>query len=623
MAQNTILRDFILGYCQQVGGLIEPPAYGIDEVLLPDEVAARWGLDAFLRLTFDPALQLPSFAIDKAGVTTLHYGHPLVETIVLELRKRSADTRFFINPSRLEKPGLREIVEKLIFANARPGAGQSQRIRMYHYVCFNFKASLVSDEKREYLVPLWMHLQGGYRIAQTEIKSKVILDSHNDSPQLETAIPFWHSLSPGENPLSPEIITALLERSRHFILDEIASILTVAQKRSQHFLELDRARLNAYYTDLQRDLDKRLTRADEDRRPALESKLAALNTERQSKLADAEQKYDLRLDLELINLAIIAQPKIELDVEISKRGVAVKRTVAWDPVRHILEPLVCDVCGHPGDGLTLCESGHLAHSDCLAPQCVDCKRTFCRLCTEKILTCVVCSSPVCVHSLLHCKICGRDTCQKHATLCHAVDGQPRKVDTALAASTESTTKTQSSNQSPNQSPNSENSRPRVDQGSNSKSKTRASVPSIKKSSVSTTQTKPDTSVTAQRIQVDIEHNIPVVRAFALKKEHEIAIRVWELTKEGITANCHCEKGRNCPSDRMIHRPANELRIEGQLLRLIREFALEYHVPETKIMFQRIISNEIFESQQLTLPSVWKDSEKLAAAQAGFDKYAER
>ncbi len=188
----------------------------------------------------------------------------------------------------------------------------------------NFKASLVSDEKREHLVPLWMYLQGGYRLAQTEIKSKVILDSQNDSPQLETAIPFWRNLSPGENPLSPEVITALLDRSRHFILDEIASILTTAQKRSQHFLELDRARLNAYYTDLQHDLDKRLARADEDRRPALESKLTALNTERQSKLADAEQKYDLRLDLELINLAIIAQPKIELDVEINKRGVAVK-----------------------------------------------------------------------------------------------------------------------------------------------------------------------------------------------------------------------------------------------------------------------------------------------------------
>ncbi len=615
MAQNTILRDFVLGYCQQVGGLIEPPAYGIDEVLLPDEVAARWGLDAFLRLTFDPALQLPSFATDKTGVTTLHYGHPLVETIVLELRKRSADTRYFINPSRLEKPGLPEIVNKLIFSNARPTAGQTQRIRMYHYVCFNFKASLVSDEKREHLVSLWMHLQGGYRLVQNEIKSKVILESHNDSRQLETALPFWHNLSPGENPLSPEVITALLDRSRQFILDEIASILTVAQKRSQHFLELDRARLNAYYTDLQRDLDKRLARADDERRPALESKLAALINERQSKLADAEQKYNLRLDLELINLAIIAQPKIELDVEISKRGVAAKRTVAWDPVRHLLEPLVCDVCGHPGDGLTLCESGHLAHSDCLAPQCVDCKRTFCRLCTEKILTCVVCSSPVCAHSLIHCKICGRDTCQKHVSLCHAVDGQPQKLDSALAAPTASTTKNQSI-----QSPIAKNSRPRVDMGSNSKRKTGVKVPPTKKTTGTTTQTKP---VTAQRVQVDIEHTFPVVRAFALKKEHEIAVRVWELTQDGITAKCHCEKGRNCPSDRMIHRPADELRIEGQLLRLIREFALEYHVPETKITFQRIISNEIFESQQLTLPSVWKDSEKLTVAQAGFDHYAER
>jgi len=67
--------------------------------------------------------------------------------------------------------------------------------------------------------------------------------------------------------------------------------------------------LGNYYADLQRDLEKRLSKAEDERQPALQSKLAALHDERQSKLADAEQKYHLRLDLELINLAIIALPK--------------------------------------------------------------------------------------------------------------------------------------------------------------------------------------------------------------------------------------------------------------------------------------------------------------------------
>jgi len=41
MNQDTSLQDLVLGYCQQVGALVEPPAFGVHEVLLPDEVARR------------------------------------------------------------------------------------------------------------------------------------------------------------------------------------------------------------------------------------------------------------------------------------------------------------------------------------------------------------------------------------------------------------------------------------------------------------------------------------------------------------------------------------------------------------------------------------------------------
>ena len=207
MTEDTSLRDFILGYCQQMGGLVEPPAYGMFDVLLPEDVAARWGIASFQRFNFDPTLILPlppydggasssSPAAREQGeaisMTTLYYGHPLVEMIVSELRQHPADTRLFVNPLRLEKPGLRDLVEKTFtFSNARPVAGHIQRNRLYHYVCFNFKASLVSDEKREMVVSLWMHLQGGYRLPSSEIQSKISLDPENAYTQLTASSPVW------------------------------------------------------------------------------------------------------------------------------------------------------------------------------------------------------------------------------------------------------------------------------------------------------------------------------------------------------------------------------------------------------------------------------------------------
>jgi hypothetical protein len=624
MAEDTSLRDFILGYCQQVGGLVEPPAYGVYEVLLPEDVAARWGIDSFQRLNFDPAFISPlppdvrgesvssPAAWEEAearSVITLYYGHPLVEIIVFELRQRPADTRLFINPRRLEKPGLRELVEKTFtFSNARPATGHIQGDRLYHYICFNFKASLVSDEKREMVVSLWMHLQGGYRLPSSEIQSRVSLDPKNATPQLMASPPTWHKdIKPGENPFTPEILTALLDRARLAVLDEIAPVLESARKRSQHFLVLDRARLGNYYADLQHDLEKRLSKAEDERQPALKSKLVALQDERQSKLADAEHKYRLHVDLELINLAIIAQPKIEIDVEINKRGLSIIRPAAWDPVRHLLEPLVCDVCGQPGEGLTLCESGHLAHAACLAPQCTDCKRAFCKLCSEKVHTCVVCDAPVCLHSLMRCKTCGRETCQKHLDLCHAADGQPQRITMPPPAPAEQAAPLPVKTDIPT-----------AKDPKSPKTTGKARTPPVKKHARPYIVSQPK-AVTAQRIQVEIEGGKAEVRAFALSKEREIAVRIWELAGNGITTNCLCEKGWRCGANEMIHRPADAEQIEAQLRRLIRALADEYSVPEKKISFLRMAYGRFIENRGLILGPNWKNPATLAAAQASFDK----
>ncbi len=597
MPEDSSLRDFVLGYCQQVGGLVEPPAYGIDEVLLPEEVAARWGVDPFQRFRF--SLE-PNTTHPDEGVTSLYYGHPLVETIVTELRQQPANSLFFINPLRVEKPGLRELAGKLSFANARPTPGSTQRTRLYHYACFNFKTSLVSDEKRELVVPVWMHLQGGYRLPAGEILAKASLEPETAFPNLDAAPPTWRTIKAKEAVLSTETLAALLERARLAVLDEIAPILETAQKRSQHFLELDQARLNDYYDDLQRDLEKRLARAEAERRPGLEAKLEALRIERQSKLIDAEQKYRLRIDLELINLAIIAQPKIEIEVAVGKREVTSKRLLAWDPVRHIIEPLVCDVCGQPGEGLSLCESGHLAHATCLAPQCVDCKRTFCQLCGDKVHTCVVCDAPVCIHSQVLCKTCGRVTCQKHANLCHAADGQPQKIS-AVAPAVPGPLP-----------PKVEPARPEA-----ARKTGKARPPAPKKPLRAARPANQPKIPTVQRVQVDMENSTAEVTAYALHREHEIAVRSWKLTPDGIACICRCEKGWECPANNLIYRPADVNGIDAQLLRLIRDFANEYGVPEKKISFFRVVGGQGYESLHFSLPAVWKDPEKLALALKGF------
>src|SRR5574338_844980 len=139
MAESVSLEDLVLGYCQALNGLVEPPAYDAYEVLLPYEAAARWEVKSHQRLAFTPEVE---------NAMHVHFGHALVYAIVEELRPRIANARFFVNNVRPEKPGLYGVIEKAFsLPNAKmfsvPGA--TQKIQMHHYVRLNFKVSLIAD----------------------------------------------------------------------------------------------------------------------------------------------------------------------------------------------------------------------------------------------------------------------------------------------------------------------------------------------------------------------------------------------------------------------------------------------------------------------------------------------
>lgn len=600
MTEELSLQEMVLGYCQQVGGLVEPPAYGIHEILLPDEVAARWGVEPIQRLAFTPETNDP-------GVTAITYTHPLVETIIEELRQQTANGLFFINNVRLEKPSLFAAIEKaLILPNAKlfPVHGAIERQRIYHLVRFNFKASLISDEKRELILPVWMNLQGGYAVQSAEIERLALLEDETQFRHLLPAEPTWTTGAA----LSPSVINALLERARQAAQTELAPNLSGLQKRLQRFLELDRARLTEYYDDLIKDAEKRLRNAEAERHPALEAKLAAMRVERQSKLADVEQKYLLRVELELVNLAVIAQPKLDLMVEIKKRTKAVQRRVTWDPLRHIVEPLCCDVCGQAGDDLQLCEEGHLAHANCLTPQCVECKRTYCQQCADKVQTCVVCDRPVCIHSLVKCSQCQRVTCHDHLNECHAAEGAPRRlqVETTPPAVATPTAKPPT--------------REEVAAGpkpSRKKETPKAKPPAAK--------TKPSAPSTPKGDYMDVYADPAQgsITAYVMVKKRELAVRRWEMTDEGILSECHCEKGWACEKNGIVYSPAPENQLEAQMMKLITNFRIEYGVGVTKVHYYHVRQDQVFDERKLKLPSQWRDTETLEKARQGFDQLSVR
>jgi hypothetical protein len=600
MVESVSLEELVLGYCQELEGLVEPPAYGTYEVLLPDEVAVRLGTASHQRLAFAP---------EAKNAHYIHFGHALVDSIVEELRQKTANARFFVNNVRPEKPRLYEVIEKAFsLPNAKmfPVPGSSQKIQMHHYVRLNFKVSLIADEKRELMLPMWMDLQGGYSVKSTEIEQLAILEPDNDFQNVPSAALLWS----GEPLLSPNALTALLERARRSAVLELGDTLTSQQKRLQRFLELDRARLNDYYDHLQKDAERRLQKAEQDRRAALQDKLSAIAAERLAKLADVEQKYHLHTQLELINLAVIAQPKLDLMVEIGKRGVAVKRRATWDPLLHVVEGLVCDVCERPGHALFVCENGHLVHGECLAPQCVECKRTFCQKCAGEVQSCVVCDRPVCVHSLHRCSECGRSTCHAHVGECHADAGQPRRALAEQLVSQEPVS-------APEEAGDVKSFTGRAGKASEQKQAAKKPVSKTRLSAPFESLTKVHPEVIGEHMEVQAIPGENLIVAWVLVKKREIATRQWTMTDQGIAVNCWCEKN-NCRERGVVYRPAPAEQIKEQMMSFIETFALEYGVPLKKIRYFHFRLGKQFPETSLKVPAGWKEPATLERVWKGFD-----
>lgn len=606
------LRDFVLNFCREMGGIVEPSAYGVYPVLWPDELAGRLQVEPYQKLAFDDSGTQPA---GETEVITLSYGHSLIERIIAEVRRRPAWSHLAVPEVRLDKRGLVEVAgSALALANARLQAmpHEGERVALGHYLRFNFKASLTTDEKQERLVSVLMHVQGGYAVPnQAEwFQANPLVEADAGPASTQTAPlawtpPAWPKETPPA-PLSRPVLAGLLERAKVGAARELAGALDNLRRRAQRHLELDRARLEQYYADLQADLERRLAKAGEERRPALRDKLAAVQMERQNKLLDIQAKYELRLSLELINLALITQPKVILPVHLENRHTTVTRIVTWDPLLRRLEPLVCDACGEPGYELYLCANGHLAHQECLAPQCVDCKRVYCRQCRAEIKNCVVCDRPVCVRSLSHCPTCGRETCQEHRHLCHAAEGQPLRLVTPPPVPP------------PPPPPPLETAPVKAKPARKPKAKTPAKTSSSPRALVT-----PMAQVTGQKIEVYIESARPLITAYVIAKGRELAARTWELTSAGLAVWCRCEKGSFCPSDQVLKRPETADRIEAQLQAEINDLRQEYQVAGNRVSFFQVLYDRPRPERRLLLRGLWKHEPTLAGARAGFEQKLQR
>jgi hypothetical protein len=603
----SALQTFVLGYLQQVGSLVEATAPDVHDVVLPDEVAHQWHTSAYQQIAFDDAA--------NEHTTLLGYNHPLVEEMIAAARSQPALMRAYITDLRLDKTGLADVARtSWNLPNSRVVERRdaaSARVRST-YIHFNFKAALVSDEKHEQLASVLMDVNAGYAATEPE---RIMQAFNADQPDvllktLGNAPMRWPAADGTAltEPLAPTTLQELLQRAQIAVLRELDEPLQNLQRRARRFQELDEARLQEYYDEMGRDLRQRMATAQPERRVNLEEKLAAVEAERTAKLADVTERYQVRLDLTLLNLMVIEQPKLVLPVNLETRTAKLSTYAVWDPLLHRIEPPGCTVCGLPCERTFLCHHGHLAHEECLAPACMDCKRVFCMQCADAVGSCAVCQQPLCRYSRLVCDDCGRGTCQAHTGLCHANAGQPVDLHTQPPAPA-------APEPAPPPAPPAATPTPKPKSPKPLRQAPPRQVVQLRKA-----RRLPAGTPIPQRLEVVVQQNPDAVIAYALaSRDRQVAMRVWELRSEGIAVFCKCELGPACDENNMLLRPVDAAGIDKQVLHAISTFRQEYGILPKKVHFIQVAAGRHVQMRRFALHGSWKDDAVLHRARTGFDR----
>lgn len=337
------LEQFVRAYIETIGGVwdeIEPQVY---EVLLPDEADASVAAGrepALVRLTFDPEA-LPEHP--RAQLASL--GTPLVDELLADAvaRGRLAELHLFgLNTQPHQLPAI---------VARRLGLGEGLALDVAGWrpvdcpqAVFWFEATFATDQREQEILPVAIDLHYGRPVRHLDAllePSRLAETSSSTLPEL------------------PGVGRAAAHRlAQEQVLRSVSSLANVRARELHARLDRQIGRMTRYYDDLRRELDEQAARASA-RHEADEGKIAsrrsALDHERQLRIAELRKKNALAVQLRLLNVLVVHQPKLDVDAAvIDQRATKAGKPVhplglrlIWDPLVEMLEAVPCAACGRP------------------------------------------------------------------------------------------------------------------------------------------------------------------------------------------------------------------------------------------------------------------------------------
>ncbi len=348
------LEEFLLKYVEATGGLwqaVEPQVY---DAMLPASIEHAIDLtpaEGVFRFTLDPEA-VP----DYPTAQLMAFGNPLLDRIFDHAQALGRVAQVYLTGFNLTPHDLPATVRRSLQVPAGVEV-RSAAPRAYHFssALFWFQATFISDEKVQNIFSVGLDRYYG-RLTRT-------LEETLHSAALSEARSYPY----------PDAPCLPLRRTYQLAREEAAHTASVMAHSHltdlQQYLQRETQRITGYFADLRAELADRQTRAvakGEDVAP-FEAQRSALDREEQTQLTDLRHKLALRVQIRLLNVLHVIQPKLRIQVQlVPVQGIGGKIEVVFDPALQKVEATVCPECARPTLALALRRSGQV-----VCPACAD------------------------------------------------------------------------------------------------------------------------------------------------------------------------------------------------------------------------------------------------------------
>ncbi len=156
--------------------------------------------------------------------------------------------------------------------------------------------------------------------------------------------------------------------ARDAVLPTVAALANIRARDVAAHVDRQIGRMERYYADLRAELEEQASRAEgrgED--PGrFAGRREALEREERLRTAELRQKSTLRVEVRLLTVLLVQQPKVLVQTRVRDKRHAAALELVWDPLTAALEPAPCPACGRPTFAWSWTRQGRLVCPACAA-----------------------------------------------------------------------------------------------------------------------------------------------------------------------------------------------------------------------------------------------------------------